>query len=395
MIPLVSIGALLAAAGTAAVAADAILPPRANKDRPGQLYRLLVRVPQGVTGAWRQDLGSQRAMLSRVGQHVAAMGYNSPLLVTQDPSENGYFTVLARRNTASRLSQRPLNAANTVSMSIAGTEAVEEPGRATEEETKAAAFDPGLTPQEAWAVKQAYLYNQNPRHLTGFASALEPFYPVSASLLRAKAQLMEERVPMDAYHALKFLESALTPMPANAATQVHAYNFKTYANSGTVPRQIARDELKRAVTDLVDEPHNSLQGYPQEIQNLARCLVRFAPIHPEGLGPWTTRHNLAGMGDATPGVWVVDQAALERAMPYEEEDSFVSPSALQMILALQKPVWSKVNDKTRLQEVFAALAPDSGAPNDDKIKTRNQLERALRAIERQRWVGWYQRTNRG
>ena len=54
-------------------------------------------------------------------------------------------------------------------------------------------FDPGLTPAETVAIRRALLTEKNPSHLIGFASCLSPYFPVAASLLYARSQLLELR----------------------------------------------------------------------------------------------------------------------------------------------------------------------------------------------------------
>lgn len=54
-------------------------------------------------------------------------------------------------------------------------------------------LDPGLNPHELAAIRRALLSENNPSHLIGFASCLSPYFPVAASLLYARSQLLELR----------------------------------------------------------------------------------------------------------------------------------------------------------------------------------------------------------
>lgn len=141
-----------------------------------------------------------------------------------------------------------------------------------------------------------------------------------------------------------------------------------------MPADVLRDEVRRAAWKICDEPH-CLEGeppdllyFPVEIVTLGRCLVR----------------------EAGRGVWIVSPEDMALACPPDGREGFVSPSALQLALATQKPQHARVWNESKVAEIASALAEDpSTSPN--VLRARNQLERAERALERRRWIEWYRR----
>lgn len=136
-----------------------------------------------------------------------------------------------------------------------------------------------MTPPELAAVRYALARETNPSHLVGFAGALRPEHAYAASLLWARAQVLEHR------HELgrATLASVLGRFPALLDAR----------ESGAVSPELAaaRSELDRAArllgvpvtqleyqtrlaaSDLVVEPRASFADVPPAVLALARLLV--------------------------------------------------------------------------------------------------------------------------
>ena len=97
------------------------------------------------------------------------------------------------------------------------------------------------------------------------------------------------------------------------------------------------------------------------------------------------------------GVWIVDPDKLRAICPPDEKQGFVSPSALQLALALSKPKHAQVVNTPVVFLRNAILQGDR--PRDaatsqvDLLKAQVQMDRATRAIERRRWMEWYRRAS--
>lgn len=157
----------------------------------GQLYRIWVRVPIFYSEEVRRSAGAdgQKALLADIRGKVEGYGFKGTMLVTQDPTDNSVFTLVSRwGETDSELyDEDPAR--------VFMLEEVEEPPVLT---TAPAAvvppsLDEGLTAGEIEAVKAALATNSDMKHLAGFATTLEPYFPLAASLLRAKAAMIGAR----------------------------------------------------------------------------------------------------------------------------------------------------------------------------------------------------------
>ena len=160
--------------------------------------RLEIRVNEPVYKAWRAQLG-QRGMLRQVRQALERLGFKHVRAVIQDPTDNEQFTALAYapRNPPGTAISGYWNGDATQPVSLLQIQRlvpVEEPPAYLPPIQAEGELDPGLPRAESDAVRYALVHEKNPRHLAGFAATLEPYYPVGASLLRAKAMLRESEV---------------------------------------------------------------------------------------------------------------------------------------------------------------------------------------------------------
>lgn len=362
-----------------AVGYEPSLPPPTLPTMTATLYRLLVRVPLSYVQEVRKQYGEngQKMLLKDIRSRIENMGWNKTLLATQDPTDNSLFTVLGRPGSS------PTTQDNVIR--ILSTEPVEEPPEKPRE--KAPILDSGMTQEEANTVKQAFLTDQNPRHLCGLAQTLDPWFPISACLLYAKADLIERRVHMDEKGCLALLELVYAPVDREVEIAPRRQAFEAYAQASPVPLEILRDEVKRAAMTLACDPDSSLEKFPKPVGDLARSL----PINiASGVVPKICPATM----EAQESLYVIAPRMMRAALPPNpQRDGFISPSALQLALATYKPEWSRVNDKREIGNVFEALSEKPRSPTEarDLHKANSQMERAKKAIERQRWIAWYRR----
>ena len=475
----------------------------------GRLYRVVLRVPlRYVHGVRRAhgDLG-QKMLLRDVEERLESSGFVGTVAILQDPTDNTRFTAIARY----------LGPVSRPAIEIVSAEEVEEPPEESPR-TNPGVLDVGLTADEVQVVRRALAKEENPRHLYGLASSMEPFFPLAASLVRAKGTLLESRAIKNAetlagqnaagvqrlaeqvsvvtggectpqanaawtgpvqgpagamlvaatraacveswpevetmWHRFgtirgpwgrldrmrgaglgaqsaqsaqasvaeqeaarllmgaapettlgKWLqrkdfqrlwqrtsgvtlrdrladfmsaakESDHTHVPvadvliARRREELAAYAARTRVSGQPFPLDVLSDEVKRVACAIVGSPEGDLSQYPAEVQNLARCVVK----------------------ELRQGIWVVWPEDLYKALPPTGEEGFVSPTALQLALASQKPIVSRVSLGKRVPEVLASLSEPRGRIDQRQLmRAKHQMERAKRAIERRRWVEWHRR----
>lgn len=353
-----------------------------NKARENALYRVSVRVPLELISQVRRMYqaidprspsieSGQKLLLREVKKRVENLGFNNTLLVTQDPTDNGLFSVLTRYQNGTVLNDRS-------DVRITKVVPVEEPPVVPD--TNIMPLDPGLDQDEAWMVRNSLMYDRNPRHLNGVARSLEPWFPVSSTVLRAKARLIEKRNVMGPKEANEILKESLNAIANAADITTKKQAFEQYALTQPTPKESLVDDVKRAALQIAnyDLPSDSpLRAFAKPIMDLAKTLVTESPN----------------------GYRLVNPNAVKVALPADGTEGFVSPSALQLTLGSQKPAWSGISNKYRVAGILRRLQPDSlrGLSFVDRIKVlkaQNQMERADKAIQRRRWVEWYRRSDK-
>ena len=463
----------------------------------GRPHRLRLHVPEGHVRAVRAAHGEdgQKRLLADVAHRLRCMGFYDVMSVMQDPTAPERCTAIARF-------KGPLH--KDVVIRLEAAEEVAEPSGQNAPAPRGP--DEGLTPEESTVMLHALRCEDNPRHLSGLASSFAPFFPIAASLLLARSNLLDLRAigtrsrlarangaaaahvvdvaharfglprsellrqllrpheppagdlaiaarslsdpawrsvvwspitpkePWALRHRLRAMRdaarasggaaaiAAATPLGGPGGPEADRARRASFADlygrtrgrtfderaadhaqamqangtddsstwrallarrlaevdawsraNGAIPTEVVQDEVRRAVWTICSEPE-TLEGepetllfYPPEIVALARCLVREVG--------W--------------GVWIVDPTSLALALPPTGREGFVSPSALQLSLATQKPHASRVWNISKVREKMSALEAEGASA--DALRARNQLERADRAIERRRWIEWYRR----
>ena len=134
-----------------------------------------------------------------------------------------------------------------------------------------------MTPEEAHAVRYALLHETNPTHLTGFASVLAPEHAVAASLLFARAQVLERRRTLGTPLMTALLDriNAVASAPPQGSLEPGLAELAAQLRS----RPGLAHAVLAAAGDMVAQPMTtSLADLPPEAQGLVhRLLADVAP----------------------------------------------------------------------------------------------------------------------
>ena len=140
--------------------------------------------------------------------------------------------------------------------------------------------DVGMTLPELAAVRRALACERNPNHLLGFAAALAPEHCVSASLLHARAELLEQRRCVDPRCLQAALAAvgaiAMTPMAASAQHTLllqHRAAVDRYASLLRGDPRVLYAAVRSAAGDLVVDDSATLDELPSCVRDLSRSLV--------------------------------------------------------------------------------------------------------------------------
>lgn len=402
--------------------------------RKGSHYRVWVRLQSAVGASAR-----------RVSEEVAKLGF-AVLLCTPDPSAPLIFTCLCRRESnADGFPQVP-------GMSVFQVQEVETPSVPKASLYSAKAIDAGLTEDEFQIVKQALLNEMNPKHLGGMATTFEPDYPIVSSLLRAKSQLvvmrasgsvrLAELVAARDHVREAFIAEVekrwkgedawrlVCPGQSLAQLQVASREFGEAAmdmwkeNFGGVPelhcpfRAWVMREVFKTGASMPDE--NFLKFFHRfQGKNIEEKLQRvFRAFNPASMDFEQVRYAMSRVlaapstlrkyEDANAKTWGVTPDVAAAAMASVEEleaevllahtqcfrlpaPSFANPSSLALASATLRPTLSTVlrpkEAIDRAKEIMKAA--DDG--NAEAKKAKRQLVRAIKTLERQKWVSWYKK----
>ncbi len=138
----------------------------------------------------------------------------------------------------------------------------------------------------------------------------------------------------------------------------------------------ALDAVRALAVDLVAN-ENLIQLYPGELASKKRVPVAVAAA------------SLAIVREIGEGVRIIDPNALRLILPNEGKFQLgLTPAALKLAMSMTKPYVSQVVDPGGIVPKVRAIAK-SDAP--EGAKARQQLERAVKALERQRWADWYRK----
>lgn len=332
----------------------------------GQLSRILVYVPAQYTSYVRALYGpdGQKALLQDLKTRILSLGYDAVLLATQDPSSPESFKVLVRG--------APSSTSDDV-IRILSSEALMDPtldgwrGRFSR-------LDLGLSDDEQAMFEEALLQDSNPRHLRGVASSLEPTFVCSASVLRAKAALIDKRVLMTPERSTRLLQEVMKPQKLSPTETDKAEDAASYADEHDRLETLREDILGLAEKLCREE---KIEDAPARYITAAKSLVVEIPLQKGG----------------NSGIRFVSPSKVSQMFRARGDEGFVSPSALELVLAGTKPVVAGVANPSRAHATLRALDA-STSTKKDVVLAKNQIAKARKAIERRRHVEWYRRQRR-
>ena len=150
--------------------------------KKGQLYRLWGRVDP----TYSKRFTEQSVLSEDLRTYVERAGFSPVMLATQDPSDAKVWTFIAKWNLSSSetFDQGPITFYQI-------QEVDDPPATMTRPVDPPLQLDIGLLVDEIDAIRYALSRDSDPGHLTGFSATLSPEFPVAASLLRAKATLID------------------------------------------------------------------------------------------------------------------------------------------------------------------------------------------------------------
>lgn len=325
--------------------------------RVSPLYAQTIRIPAGTDG--------QQRFLEDIRHRLGWLGMRDVRLITQDPTDPSLLTAIAAADDPA--AQRTTDGV----VRIEQMEPVETPP-----EPEPLAGDPelddGLNRAEARTVRYALQNEANPRHLTGLAQTLEPWFPVAASRLRVRSALLEPGASFRPLAPRKVSDEELDRARAEVEQDAARNSF---------PMNLAKTDVRRAIVRLVQEPHVPNVGRTSAERAAALAVIPVAMRT-------DTRH--------TEVLRVADPMRVRRLLPFEPRDAFVSPTALKLALATTgKPEISGVAYRTLATPRASSIADGQvrGSADDriELLQARHALDKAERCLERCRWVRLYDR----
>ena len=142
-------------------------------------------------------------------------------------------------------------------------------------------IDPAMTDAEAMAFRDAITTETIPSHLFGFASALAPDHCAAASLLHARAALIEQRRMMSAATLPQLLlalqkvafEPAAPPAAAQQALLGHRRQLEALAASLRAPPALLYRKTRQTAGEMVVDNGATFADVPHAVVAAARALV--------------------------------------------------------------------------------------------------------------------------
>lgn len=235
----------------------------------------------------------------------------------------------------------------------------------------------------------------------GFARGkLAPAEGLFSTLTRERQDLTNpEKVAFDAGVALGFARALqATDFPA-LWSYVQGESLSARALAFAVAVGQAKREKKRTVAVLLGKIARSLPpGSLTAVRLLAVKLVNdgnLLALYPaelakkEEVSVPVAEAALAVVREIGEGVRIVDPNALRLIVPDESTFNLgLTSSALKLAMSMSKPYVSQVVDPGSIVSKVKAIAKSD---QPDGAKARQQLERAVKALERQRWSDWYRK----
>lgn len=373
---------------------------------PGLHYRVLVDAAPAWISAIRKRHGEdgQRLVLASIEACLDRMGIARAVAI-EDPTAPGHFTAIGERSSGAL---KPSEG----NVRILKFEEVESPPPGYEEPIPPA-LDGGLQPEELRTLRQALIAEENPRHLRGFAHTMTPALPIAASLLHAKANLLDGQTVRAKASHMQIAQAAAQAHETRDRVGIHRAADALVDASAGLGRDVEgmwRDLAARGWSYVVHDParpktpgaalrkqiadYQASRGLSDELvrdhARLAVCLAVAGDLKLDEMPSVLSAAASDIVRTVGPNVRLIDAARLREMIPPAARDGYVSPSALELALASMKPRWSKIESPREANRLWRELS-NANPTETNAIRARIELERAKKTIERERWIQWYRR----
>jgi hypothetical protein len=352
---------------------------------------------------------------------VTALGYDpsSVLFVSEDPTDEGSFTVLANR------APKPSSPLVTV---LSTEPVVDLPPVA---KASAPNLDDGLLIDEARAVALALLKDTDPDRLEGMGATFAPDLPVVGALLLTKARLEHVRRAggQDHHDALSDHRRAVT-LARRAKPSVGRSGVGTRGGSAGLatppgPVEPILAELRKATLDLGPAAASSWDAYagavaialaddpppvnardktcdaievrsPVDVERLLGLTISDPILAKDPISSvaslletdsMTTAAVLSALRPLGGGVLLVDPI---RAKALRMGRPPPSVAAIKLSASTVRPKANGLSDPSRIPATFRALM--RAGPYDEASA---QVDRGKRAVARRNWIEWWKAAERG
>lgn len=302
------------------------------------LYRVRVFVDpryQRIVKDLKRSGSSQSFLTSVLKEKLLKLGFSSVLLATNDPTNTDLWTFLARAPN-SPLRKEPDEKTPFRVLSI---EPVLEPVIPAKEK-HSTVLDNGLSVAEVEAVTHALAYDDDEKHLGGFASTLDPEYPMAAALLYAKAKLAAAR----------------------------SYGLGTGPEKTSDPLSIVDAACSKNVLEAL-RSHSAPLG-----QEVVLMWSRYEPV----IFAMSAKHCAMFMDRL-------------RSLKSQDAPKPIPASAIQLAYASKRPELSRVEDRKKIGRKLHVISKAADAGVELAQTAQGSVTRAEKLLERRGWIDWYRR----
>ncbi len=307
----------------------------------------------------------QRAVEQEVARMLSVIGWPSPTLVVQDPSDPTKFTALVTGP------QQSTGAANV--LRVVNVEEVEPSPISALVDVKS--LDAGTTRDVLEAVKYALVHEHDPMRLEGFACTLEEDYPVLASLVYNLSQFEALARKTNAKPDVHFGgPERITHMLDRASRGLRVDGiFKRYAGVASRVQRSADTALAPIPEGVAVTP----EDFGAAVARLVRdpLLLSSAPTDAADMAARSAVQRIDGFG-------VVDPARARHYMPMGP--TRIASSAIKAAHGSMRPTVGQIANVPSLANRLDQMRSEDGA-------AQASMDRARRLLDRWNWIEWYKR----
>lgn len=394
----------------------------------GTLYRVWLRVDTKFRDQLRahpsESRTGQTTLSHAIDTSMRSTGF-VPMLLTNDPTDDTIWTAIARWTLSSNEAFDTESVRYFLLQEVdPDTQGAGANAGASETSLSEAppSLDQGLSPSEVDAVVYALGHDEDPKHLGGFAAALDPDFPVAAALLRLKERLASlrtypkvpppgvagEQAPARPVSGWTEFKDSLSDLGDDVRSAWDRYDAVVGRHIVFVVKTPTAEEIAAAAASLRNPALTKALGRTKLTDALNRAMStltrdsRLLEIDSETLAgrlktlPVVVRAAKLAMRPMQGGTAVIDPETKRRIDPTSSlfEQERPSPSAIQLAYATRRPELSLVASKKNLESKLKAIGRAASKGDPDGLLAKAALDRATRLIEMRGWVNWYERIQR-